>query len=306
MLGEPRLARRRNLLRRIGALGDAVPAPVSGGHPVEAPELVERLAVVVHPEVEDALVRRAARLGGDDDQARRLSSPKVAARRLRPVQRRQQALRKRSRGRGERLGHRRPDLVRAQHVALDAEPGALEVARVRDAPGTGVRRRPSLAVDVRDLPHVAQVVLGQQPVERGSGLRSVAHERQPVGAVAALGERLRRDGADAGKRPRARSTRAERARLDGDADLAGLGVPGHDRVRHRLGSCTTPTGPHRERDGQMVSEIRSAIATVVTFVFARGMVGMIDASATTRSSTPSTRPAASTTRPIPHVPAGWK
>ena len=262
--------------------------------------------MVVHPEVEDALVRRAARLGGDDDQARRLSSPKVAARRLRPVERREQALRKRSSGRGERLGHRRPDLVRAQHVALDAEPGALEVARVRDAPGTGVRRRPSLAVDVRDLPHVAQVVLGQQPVQRGSGLRSVAHERQPVGAVAALGERLRRDGADAGERPRARSTRAERARLDGDADLAGLGVPGHDRVRHRLGSCTTPTGPHRERDGQMVSEIRSAIATVVTFVFARGMVGMIDASATTRSSTPSTRPASSTTRPIPHVPAGWK
>ena len=65
-------------------------------------------------------------------------------------------------------------------------------------------------------------------------------------------------------------------------------------------------GRHRERDGQMVSEIRSAIATVVTFVFARGIVGITEASATTRWSMPSTRPAASTTRPIPHVPAGWK
>ena len=235
VLGEPRLARRRNLLRGIGALSDPVPAPVSGGHPVEAPELVERLAVVVHPEVESPFVWRAARLGGDDDQARRLPSPEVAACSLPAVERREQALRKRSSGRGERLGHRRPDLVRAQHVALDAEPGALEVARVRDASGTGVRRRPSRVVDVRDLSHVAQVVLGQQPVQRGSGLRSVAHERQTVGAVAALGERLRRDCADTGERPCAGSTRPERAGLDGDADLVGLGVPGHDRVGHRLG-----------------------------------------------------------------------
>ena len=52
--------------------------------------------------------------------------------------------------------------------------------------------------------------------------------------------------------------------------------------------------------------IRSAMAAVVRLVFARGMVGMIDASDTISPSTPSTRPAGSTTAPIAHVPAGWK
>jgi hypothetical protein len=50
--------------------------------------------------------------------------------------------------------------------------------------------------------------------------------------------------------------------------------------------------------------IRSAIAAVVRFVFARGMVGMIDASATNRFSKPKTRPSGSTTSPIAHVPVG--
>jgi hypothetical protein len=45
---------------------------------------------------------------------------------------------------------------------------------------------------------------------------------------------------------------------------------------------------------------------VVRFVLARGIVGMIEASATNRRSIPITEPSASTTRPMPHVPAGWK
>ena len=57
---------------------------------------------------------------------------------------------------------------------------------------------------------------------------------------------------------------------------------------------------------QSVSARRSAIATVVRFVFARGIVGMTEASATITPSSPSTRPRVSTTRPIPQVPAGWK
>ncbi len=55
-----------------------------------------------------------------------------------------------------------------------------------------------------------------------------------------------------------------------------------------------------------VSAIFSAIATVVTFVLARGIVGITDASATISPSRPSTRPSWSTTVPIAHVPAGWK
>ena len=59
------------------------------------------------------------------------------------------------------------------------------------------------------------------------------------------------------------------------------------------------------------SAIASATASTVRCVLARGMVGRIDASATTRPSTPCTRPSASTTvsaapgRPMRQVPAGW-
>ncbi len=55
---------------------------------------------------------------------------------------------------------------------------------------------------------------------------------------------------------------------------------------------------------QSASAILSAIAAVVRFVFALGMLGMIDASATTSPSYPSTRPDGSTTDPIAQVPTG--
>ena len=74
--------------------------------------------------------------------------------------------------------------------------------------------------------------------------------------------------------------------------LAGYGI----ESTHRPRSCGR----------QIASARRSAIATVVRFVLARGIVGMIEASATNNCSTPKTRPESSTTRPIPHVPAGWK
>jgi hypothetical protein len=45
---------------------------------------------------------------------------------------------------------------------------------------------------------------------------------------------------------------------------------------------------------------------VLRFVFARGIVGMIEASATSSTSRPKTAPRASTTAPIAQVPVGWK
>ena len=64
------------------------------------------------------------------------------------------------------------------------------------------------------------------------------------------------------------------------------------------------------RERQLTESIRSArrsaSAIVLRFVFARGIDGMIEASATDRPSHPSTRPSPSTTAPIAHVPTGWK
>jgi hypothetical protein len=130
------------------------------------------------------------------------------------------------------MRHRRPDLARAQHVPLDAERGPLKVAGVGDAVVARVRRGPSLAVDERDLSHLAQLVLGEQLVERDTRHLAVPHQRETGRPVAPLGERLRGDGPGAGERPRARGARVERTRLDGDAELAAFGVPGDDRVRH--------------------------------------------------------------------------
>ena len=57
---------------------------------------------------------------------------------------------------------------------------------------------------------------------------------------------------------------------------------------------------------QMVSAMRSAIAAVVRLVLARGMVGMIEASATNKPSIPRTSPCRPTAEPMGQVPAGWK
>ena len=146
--------------------------------------------------------RRRARAQGvlarHDDETCRLPAAEVAAGRLRRVERGEQALRERPACGRERLGHRRPDLVRAQHVALDAEPGTLEVAAVGDAARTGVRGRPSSAIDEGDLPHVPQLVLREERVERLARRLPALHRRKPALAVPALGERLRRDGTDPG------------------------------------------------------------------------------------------------------------
>jgi hypothetical protein len=112
----------------------------------------------------------------------------VAAGRLRRVERGEQALRERPACGTERLGHSRPDLGRAQHVALDAEPGALEVAAVGDTARTGVSCRPPSAVDEGDLPHVAQLVLREELVESLAWRLPALDRCKPARAVPALGD----------------------------------------------------------------------------------------------------------------------
>ena len=128
---------------------------------MEAAELDERLEMVVDPQIEDTLVRRRRLLGRDDDEPRRLPAAEIATRRFRRIESREEPLRERSRRGREGLGHPTPDVVRAEHVPLDAEPCALEVARVWDARRSRVRGGAALAVDERHLPDVAQLVLGR-------------------------------------------------------------------------------------------------------------------------------------------------
>ena len=63
----------------------------------------------------------------------------------------------------------------------------------------------------------------------------------------------------------------------------------------------------RQTSASSRSDNRSASAIVLRFVFARGIVGMTEASATDQPlAARSTRPSPSTTDPIAHVPTGWK
>lgn len=75
---------------------------------------------------------------------------------------------------------------------------------------------------------------------------------------------------------------------------AGLGMLTRDVDDHRW------AGPHRS------SATFSAIAIVERCTVADGIVGMIEASATTTFGTPSKCPFASTTLPSAQVPVGWK
>ena len=159
-------------------------------------------------------------------------------------------------------------------------------------------------VEKGDLPRRTALVSRDQLVERRARIAALGEKPESPRPVAALGERLGRDGADARLRPGARRSRVERARLHRDAELSGVGIARDDRVRHEHDDAP-PRAVGAVRS-QSVSARRSAIATVVRFVFARGIVGMTEASATITPSSPSTRPRVSTTRPIPQVPAGWK
>ena len=131
----------------------------------------------------------------------------------------------------------------------------------------------------------------------------------------------------------ARLARSAAARRGDPRDVAAGEPPGQDRdlgrrdgggARGRRGggrrpAAARPRGRHRGRVERVSaaasaqaglpairSAIRSPMATVVRCVFARGTVGMMEASATTTPSCSRTRPSPSTTRPMAHVPVGWK
>ena len=80
----------------------------------------------------------------------------------------------------------------------------------------------------------------------------------------------------------------------------------HSRTTRTLTDIDSYTQKNLCQAADKAAAIFSATARVLRFVFARGMVGMTEASATYRFSWPSTAPLASTTEPSAHVPTGWK
>ena len=180
--------------------------------------------------------------------------------------------------------------------------GVAQMAGVRDAALARVCRRRHRGY--RGRRPGGSRVLSSAASSSSSASRRVAclrHQRKPARAVAALGERLGRDRADARLRPRARRAGVERARLHGDAELAGLGVPPDDRVGHGLDDARPRAAAASDRLGEPLGDRdrREVRVGARDGGHDRGVCDdeTVDAEhATVRS----------TTRPIPHVPAGWK
>ena len=156
----------------------------------------------------------------------------VAACRLRRVERGEQPFGEGAGCRVEGLAHFRPDVGGAEHVPLSAHVLRGQAAGVGDAPLAGVRGGRAACIDESDLPDLAVLVGLEQLVERLARAASRGQQREPARPVPAFGERLRRHRAHARLGPGARGAGVEGARLDGHAQLAGLGVAPDDRVRH--------------------------------------------------------------------------
>ena len=105
-----------------------------------------------------------------------------------------------------------------------------------------VARAPARVDDAR-LAVVAPGVGREQGVERLARARAVAQLREPVGAVARVGERLGRDRADLGLEPGHDGADGQELRRHRDAQLPRMDVAGDDRERHAKARTTSPGCP---------------------------------------------------------------
>jgi type II secretory pathway component PulJ len=104
------------------------------------------------------------------------------------------------------------------------------VAGLRDARSSRVDGDRAVCGEDRHLAHLGLRVGRDEPGQRLLGRLASAEQLEAEQAVAAFGERLRRNGPDAGHGPRHDAAAAKGPRLDRDSELARLGVPGDDRV----------------------------------------------------------------------------
>ena len=102
-----------------------------------------------------------------------------------------------------------------------------------NAVGSGVRRRAAVDRDDADLTHRRLAIGGGQLLEHLVGCSPGGEQLEAEGAVAAVGERLRGDGADSRARPRHGLADGEEPRLHGDTELPRVAVECDQRVGHR-------------------------------------------------------------------------
>src|SRR4051812_5050649 len=194
---------------------------------VKAPELGERLGVIV-----DADVELGIRLGGVDPQRRRFLAALIAAGGLTGLERGDQPF-------GERtarfcVGARRfadHPLVR-EHVAGDRIAVAGDRAAPFDALRAGVLPDASGRVDDVELAVVPTIVRGRRPFHRLGRRQARAQQLEATRSVVRVDERLGRERADAALGMRTERARREEPRGDRDSEGAARGISSDDRPCH--------------------------------------------------------------------------
>src|SRR6267142_3642804 len=200
-------APRPRLARRAAQVGDEALVRLV----VEAPELAERLHVVVDPQIERGIV-----FTGMDDERRRLLAALVAARGFARFERRDQPFREWTARSLIRACGLADDALIGEHISGDGIPVTRQRAAPLDAGGSGVLADMALGVDDVQLAVLASVIRGGQAHDNFRRCDARAQQFQTLACVVRINQRLRRERAHAASRVRAQRAGGEKARRDGD------------------------------------------------------------------------------------------
>jgi hypothetical protein len=221
---------------------------------VDPAQLLDRTLVVVDAKVdEDVRESGVPPIALDHEQRRRLLPTAVAAGCLCSHETFEQPLHERQAlGLLEGLRERCDCLLADEDVALRGIAGAGSAPRPVEAIGSGVAGSAAVAVDDPDLALGTALVGAGQARDGVVGREPFAQEREALGAVARVGERLRGDRSDLGLGEGTDRADGEELRLHGDAPLPRLEVARRDRVRRddRLSHTSAPSS--RARAGRAV------------------------------------------------------
>src|SRR5207244_3615216 len=147
-------------------------------------ELADRVGMVVHAQVDPAIVAAAVAATGPDDEDRGgLPAAPIAAGLVGCLQTCDQALGERSATGGERVDERVDDRRSSEDVSLRGVTRPRPAASPCEAAAARPRRGPSGGVDDPGLAVGPQVVCGDEPIERVLGARTAGDQVEAGGAV---------------------------------------------------------------------------------------------------------------------------
>ena len=235
---------------------EMIPAQVELEQP---PQLDDRFLVIVDAEVDNAVDELPCLdpcTGTLDVDRGRLLATAVAAGRLRRFEPRNEPFRKRAARFAERPGKVGDDVRPGQDVALRRKAFSRFVPRPGVALAAGPGRRTAVCGHDAELPRLAPSVRREHDLDRMVRIGAVSQLGQEARAVPRDPGSLRRHRSDARRGPGHHCSNGEVLRLNGNAELARVGVEPADRegrrpaarhgTRQYRGSCNLARTPPAE------------------------------------------------------------